>query len=924
MEKKVLLTELVDRGSHLRKEITPTAVVTDEGKHAAGTFWDANKTINEIVAGASSAQDTLKEVEDKLNKEIQDARAAEQAISDRIDDVLGIDAQDIENLKTALEDIDADTGILSVINNKTDKVDSATSGNFAALDANGNLTDSGHKHSDYITQHQDLSNYVQKSQTTGLLKNNGTVDTNTYLTQHQDISGKANITDISVITDNTNGHEYVDFGLPSGTLWATVNIGASSETGYGNYYKYGKGSEQYSRTQPNYTGTENPLAESADTATQVWGGGWHTPTNAQFQELMSYCTWTWGAKNNINGYTVSRNSKSIFLPAGGNYYQGGIYTDGLQGMYWTSTPVNEQSATCATLDSSYKTTNPLTRDDGLTVRAVLDSATTSVLGKTATDEEKAAWNDKVSKSQTSGLLKNDGTVDTNVYLTEHQSLTDYIQKNQTAGLIKNDGTIDTNTYLTQHQDISGKANISDISVTSTVDNTNGHDYVEIGGIKWATMNVGATSITDTGLYFQWGDTQGYAASEVGTGSGQKAFSWEDYKYGDGTSSPDANGMTKYNSTDSETVLSAEDDAATVNMGGNWRMPTEADFNTLFAATTNAWVTDYQGSGVNGILFTDKNDSSKVLFFPAAGYCYDGSVYYVDSDGSYWSSSLDTSSVIDGKYLYFYNNNCYMNYYNRFNGRAVRGVLDGQTTSTVTTLGKTVTDAEKSAWNDKLDSSALTNYVQKSSTAGLLKNDGTVDTNTYLTQHQDISGKANVSHTHTISDITDISNYNNIEYGYYYDGNFYSVNPYRTIGAPNPDSTKIITPSTDKLYLDWHSRTIFIWLGTYIKFIGTGGSIGTGTDTSYISDPDMYYAYIVTVANDLDASDIPLSYNFTNGHSIRVIFTAASQKTVTINHNATYGICPNAENLTLTIPAGGFVEVTFMKANDKIYVIPNKY
>ncbi len=85
------------------------------------------------------------------------------------------------------------------ITGKADKVSNATNGNFASLDSNGNLRDSGHKHSDYLTQHQDLSNYVQKSQTTGLLKNDGTVDTTQYLTQHQDISGKANTADLAEV-----------------------------------------------------------------------------------------------------------------------------------------------------------------------------------------------------------------------------------------------------------------------------------------------------------------------------------------------------------------------------------------------------------------------------------------------------------------------------------------------------------------------------------------------------------------------------------------------------------------------------------------------------------------------------------------------------------------------------------------------------
>ena len=85
-------------------------------------------------------------------------------------------------------------------------------------------------------------------------------------------------------------------------------------------------------------------------------------------------------------------------------------------------------------------------------------------------------------------------------------------------------------------------------------NANGHEYVEIGGLKWATMNIGANNVTDYGLYFQWGDTQGYTAFQVGSGDNQKYFGWADYKYGNGTSSPVATDMTKYNATDGKVVL----------------------------------------------------------------------------------------------------------------------------------------------------------------------------------------------------------------------------------------------------------------------------------------------------------------------------------------------------------------------------------
>lgn len=205
----------------------------------------------------------------------------------------------------------------------------------------------------------------------------------------------------------------------------------------------------------------------------------------------------------------------------------------------------------------------------------------------------------------------------------------------------------------------------------------GHEYVEIGGLKWATMNIGANSITDTGLYFQWGDISGYTASQVGSGEGKKYFGWEDYKYGNGTSSPGATGMTKYNSTDGKTVLEASDDAAQANWGGKWRMPTETDFNKLLSATTNTWVTNYGGSGVKGRLFTSKADASKTLFFPACRYCTNGVVSNVGTYGYYWSSSLNSSNFVSGRNLLFLSGSsgkCEVDYSSRCDGFTVRGVI----------------------------------------------------------------------------------------------------------------------------------------------------------------------------------------------------------------------------------------------------------
>ena len=197
---------------------------------------------------------------------------------------------------------------------------------------------------------------------------------------------------------------------------------------------------------------------------------------------------------------------------------------------------------------------------------------------------------------------------------------------------------------------------------------NGYDYVDLGlpsGTLWATMNVGASKPSDSGLYFQWGDTQGYTADQVGTGEGQKKFAEDesDYKWGVYPN------FTKY--TTKGATLELEDDAAHVNMGGDWHMPTPTQISELLDNTTNAWTTQ---DGVNGRLFTSKKDGSKSIFIPAAGGAWDGSVQGSGDGGYVWSSMLHTGLVYGGLYLYFVSGNVYLLSIYRCLGLSVRGVI----------------------------------------------------------------------------------------------------------------------------------------------------------------------------------------------------------------------------------------------------------
>lgn len=208
-------------------------------------------------------------------------------------------------------------------------------------------------------------------------------------------------------------------------------------------------------------------------------------------------------------------------------------------------------------------------------------------------------------------------------------------------------------------------------------NANEHEYVDLGlpsGTLWATMNVGASKPSDYGQYFQWGDTQGYSADQVGTGDGKKEFSshWSDYKwYESGDYYEDNIVLNKY--TTPGATLDLEDDAAHVNMGGDWHMPTPTQFRELIntANTTSTWTTQ---DGVNGRLFTSKSDSSKSIFIPAAGKAYNGSVHWNGSDCYTWSSMIYKTGVFWGWLLSVNSGRGSLGYGVRNEGQTIRGVI----------------------------------------------------------------------------------------------------------------------------------------------------------------------------------------------------------------------------------------------------------
>ena len=192
----------------------------------------------------------------------------------------------------------------------------------------------------------------------------------------------------------------------------------------------------------------------------------------------------------------------------------------------------------------------------------------------------------------------------------------------------------------------------------------GLEAVDLGlssGLKWANMNVGATSETDYGLYFAWGETTGYTSDT----SDGRSFNWASYDLGNSSSN-----LYMYNSTDGLTTLKMSDDAARANWGGNWRMPTETEFQELLDNTTNEWVTD----PAPGWKFTSKaSGNTNSIFLPAAGYRLNTGVFSRGSYGDYWSSSLGADRPSSAWNLSFGSGAAVMYGSNRCYGYSVRAV-----------------------------------------------------------------------------------------------------------------------------------------------------------------------------------------------------------------------------------------------------------
>ncbi|MBR5170381.1 MAG: leucine-rich repeat protein [Muribaculaceae bacterium] len=195
-------------------------------------------------------------------------------------------------------------------------------------------------------------------------------------TSNADVNGDSeiNIADVNALIDiilgggssSQDDHDYVDLGLPSGTLWATMNVGASSPEDYGDYFAWGETAvkedyqwstykwydfDEFELTKYCYEDGLKELVPEDDAAYTNWGPSWRMPSLEQINELSDYCTWQQTTMNGVVGMLgTGPNGNTLFLPATGYHYYTVVEQTGVLGLFWTRTLFSGNSNVACSLD----------------------------------------------------------------------------------------------------------------------------------------------------------------------------------------------------------------------------------------------------------------------------------------------------------------------------------------------------------------------------------------------------------------------------------------------------------------------------------------------------------------------------------------------------------------------------------------------
>ena len=552
------------------------------------------------------------------------------------------------------------------------------------------------------------------------------MNVNTYVIKHQGlflvrvfsiiivltiVSCKSNDS-VSEPDGEINGYGYVDLELPSGTLWATMNIGANKIEDFGEYYAWGEseakngfswynykyykgGYSERPNAFPTYNELENIGGEISNTkydaAHVIMGGTWVMPTKAQIDELQdsSYCDWTWVKQ----GFCVTSklNGKSIFLPAAG--MKESDLDDGFYSGYYQSSTLCEGIPSCnyfLCFFSGNHSTNGSSIYYGRTIRPVICATASSEPYVTSghpiyNDKSTATVLNCQIKGKWSSVLNHgicwntsgNPTISDNYEVEGHRGVPSY---NVVINGLEEGKTYHIRAYATNNVGTSYGEEVMYIHGNNNIladGQQNGHDYVDLGlpsGTKWATMNIGASAPEDYGNYYAWGETET-----------KEDYSWNTYKYFFDNNGNYVPYDDKWRVESGElkdigsNIAGTQYDVAHMKWGDSWKIPTSAQMDELQNREYCEWIWTFM-NGVKGYIITSKLNGKRI-FLPACGVFYSNMQQHMNTDGHYWLSTSETTNTFYADYLIISSNSYetrhksehFQDYNSRNHGRAIRPV-----------------------------------------------------------------------------------------------------------------------------------------------------------------------------------------------------------------------------------------------------------
>ena len=505
------------------------------------------------------------------------------------------------------------------------------------------------------------------------------------------------VSEVGTAIPSEHTPEAIDLGLPSGIKWASFNLGASKPEEYGDYFAWGETEPHYSSLDPltwkegkengyywdsykwslssyasmkkyctnstyglnGFTDNKTVLDLEDDAAYVNLGEKWRMPTYEEWLELQQNCTIQWTSVNGINGYIVKgRNENSVFFPAAGLWGYSGFSGGNSNGYYWLSSLSTDYPPHAKNLNfySDFIYASSVWRDQGCSIRPVYDDAATPVTGVTINKTELEL---SVGESTTllATVFPENATNKSVLWSSSNESVATV----SASGVVN--GVAEGFSVITVTTSDGGKSATCNVTVTEPSATVAIPEAIDLGlpsGLKWASFNLGATAPEEYGDYYAWGETKpyyepGYAqsASPVWKPGKEEGYYWSSYRF----CRTQYRLMTKYCSnssygyngfTDNKTVLDPEDDAAHVNLGGNWRMPTYEEWAELIEKCTTRSISV---DGILGTEITGPNGNS--IFLPAAG-CRDYLNQIEFGVYSYfWSSTLNTDNPLTARSVEIY-------------------------------------------------------------------------------------------------------------------------------------------------------------------------------------------------------------------------------------------------------------------------------